>query len=448
MIIKNYKDLASNKMRQQVLDILEAGIESVEPREMMSGVLAYNEDFNSLRVFNKSYDIMRGRIFVVGGGKSAGAMAEALEKIIGTKQIKAGIVACKDKKYKTKVIKVIKAGHPFPDRRSMSASKKILDLKHDYGISKGDLVICLISGGASALLASPVDAINLSDKQKTTRLLLESGAEINEINIIRKHLSKIKGGQLANYFAPAQVLSLVISDVLGDKLAVIGSGPTVSDPSTFKDAMLVIEKYQILDRIPRRVRAYIEQGVRAKAIETPKTLENADNYIIGSNLSALESMAHKAKTLGLKPMIVDRNIKGDPNVMAYKIIRHILQKRFEDYDVLLYAGETNPSLPEKYGRGGRNQQFAAASMLALQHLNFKWAMASLSTDGIDYDLNVAGALVDSDSLQKAEENNISIAPYVRRYDTYSLFKKMGSSLIRTGNTGANVADIMVYRLKH
>ncbi len=448
MIIKNYKELASNKMRSQVLDILDAGIEAVEPRAMMSSLLAYNKDFNSLRVFNKSYDVMRGRIFVIGGGKSAGAMAEALESIIGSEQITSGLVACKDKKYKTKKIKVIKAGHPFPNRKSVRASEKILDLKNDYAIGKGDLVICLISGGASALLASVVDSIDLGDKQKTTKLLLESGAEIVETNIVRKHLSKIKGGQLADFFAPAQVLSLVISDVRGDKLEVIGSGPTVSDPSTFKDAVLVLEKYKIFDKIPQRVRTYIELGIKGRALETPKQLNNADNFIIGSNLSALESMAHKAKTLGLRPVIVSRDLKGDPNVMAYKVIRHILQKRFKDYDVLLYAGETNPGLPEKYGQGGRNQQFTAASMLALKHLDYKWAMGSVSTDGIDYDLNVAGALVDSDAFHNAEQRGIDMASFVRTYNTYNLFKKMGSSLIRTGNTGANVADIMVYRLGH
>lgn len=435
-------------MRREVLDIVDAGIEAVDPRQMMSSLLAYNEDFNSLRVFNQDYNVMRGRIFVVGGGKSAGAMAEALESIVGSDHISAGLVACKDKKYKTKKIKVIKAGHPFPDRRSLKASKKILALKNDYAIGVGDLVICLISGGASSLLASSVDAINLHDKQATTKLLLESGAEINEVNIVRKHLSKIKGGQLANFFAPARVLSLVISDVRGDKLEVIGSGLTVSDPSTFKDVMLILEKYKILTKVPQRVREYMELGIKGRALETPKQLNNADNFIIGSNLSSLESMAYRAKTLGLKPVIVSRDLKGDPNVMAYKVVRHILQKRFKNYDVLLYAGETNPTLPEKYGRGGRNQQFVAASMLALKHLDYKWAMASVSTDGIDYDLNVAGALVDSDAFHDAEQRKIDMAPFVRSYNTYNLFKKMGSSLIRTGNTGANVADIMVYRLEH
>ncbi len=446
MIIKNYKELASSPMRKQILDILESGIAAVEPRQMLSSLLSYNEDFNSLKVFNKSYDVMRGRIFVIGGGKASGAMAEALEKIIGPDKIIAGIVSCKDNNYKIKKIKLIKADHPFPGRRSVKASKKIFALKDKYGINANDLVVCLISGGASALLASPVDAITLSDKQKTTRLLLESGAAINDINIVRKHLSKIKGGQLASFFAPAQVVSLVISDVSGDKLEVIGSGLTVFDPSTFKDALFVLEKYNIINKVPKRVGDYIRLGSEGGATETPKQLNNADNYIVGSNLSALESMAYKAELLGLKPVIVGNDIKGDPNVMAYKIVRHILQKRFKGYDVLLYAGETNPTLPKKYGRGGRNQQFAAASMLALRHLDHKWAMASISTDGIDYDLSVAGALVDSESFCKAEQKGIDIASYVRTYDTYNLFKKMNFSLIRTGNTGTNVADIMVYRL--
>ncbi len=448
MIIKNYKELASSEMRKQVLDILEAGIVAVEPRQMLSSLLSYNEDFNSIKVFNKSYDAMRGRIFVIGGGKASGAMAEALEKIVGTEKISAGVVVSRDDKYKTKKIKIVKGGHPFPNRSSVRAVKKILDLKKDFAINEKDLIVCLISGGASALLAAPLDAISLGDKQKTTRLLLESGAVINDVNIVRKHLSKIKGGQLANFFAPAKILTLIISDVSGDKVEVIGSGPTVMDPTTFRDALFVLEKYKIIDKVPKRVKEYILLGTQGGAIETPKKLANADNYIIGNNLSALETMAYKAKSLGLKPMIVSSEIKGDPNVMAYNTVRHILQDKFSGYDVLLYAGETNPSLPEKYGRGGRNQQFVAASILALEHLKFDWVMASVSTDGIDYDLDVAGAIVDSDSYARAEAKKIKIAPYVRTYNTYNLFKKLGASHIRTGHTGTNVADIMVYRLAH
>jgi glycerate-2-kinase len=235
---------------------------------------------------------------------------------------------------------------------------------------------------------------------------------------------------------------------MGDKMEVIGSGPTVPDPSTFKDAVYVLLKYKIIDKVPKRVREYILLGAKGGALETPKQLNNADNYIIGNNLSSLEKMAHRAKSLGLKPIIVSSEVRGDPNVMAYNAVRHILQDKFAGYDVLLYAGETNPSLPEKYGRGGRNQQFVAASMLALGHLKCKWAMASVSTDGIDYDLDVAGAIVDSESLEEAEVKGIKIAPYVRTYDTYNLFKKMGASHIRTGSTGTNVADIMVYRIVH
>jgi glycerate 2-kinase len=446
MLIKNYNQLATNKMRKEVLDIIEAGIEAVEPNRMFTSALSYNEDFNSIRIFNKSYDMMRGRIFVIGGGKASGAMAEAFEKIVGPEKITAGVVACKDTGRRTKKIKLYKAGHPFPDWRSVWTCRRMLGLKKKYGINEKDLVVCLMSGGASALLASPVEAVNLSDKQKAARLLLGSGANIGEVNIVRKHLSKIKGGQLANFFAPAKILTLVISDVSGDKLEVIGSGPTVPDPTTFKDALFVLEKYRLIDKVPSRVRDYIKLGSKGGALETPKSLDNADNYIIGNNLFSLEAMSHKAISSGLKPIIVGNDIGGEPNVTAYKIVRHIMQSRFEGYDVLLYAGETNPTLPEKYGQGGRNQQFAAASMLALGHLKRRWAMASISSDGIDFDMNVAGALVDSDSYQKTLGRGIDIAPFVRSYNTYNLFKKMGNSLVHTGNTGTNVADLIVYRL--
>ncbi len=446
MIIKNYHELATSKLRKDVLDIAEAGIAAVEPRRMLSSLLSYNEDFNSVRVFNHSYDMMKGRIFVIGGGKATGAMAEALERIIGAENITDGLVAVKDKQYKTRKIKTMRAGHPYPDWRSVWASKRMLAFRDKYAIGAKDLVICLISGGASAMLAAPVAGITLRDKQNATKLLLGSGAAVGETNMVRKHLSRIKGGQLAAHFAPARVLTLIISDVIGNRIEAIGSGPTVADTSTFKDVLLTLDHHGIRSRLPQRVARYIEDGASGRAPETPKEVLNADNYIIGSNQSSLESMAHKATSLGLRPVIVSDEVKGDPNVMAYRIVRRILQGDFEGYDVLLLAGETNPKLPEKYGKGGRNQQFAAASMLALKHLGHDWAMASLSTDGSDYDQSVAGAIVDRGLLSAAEKRGINPEPYVRAYDTYNLFRRTKGAHIKTGYTGTNVADVMVYRL--
>jgi glycerate-2-kinase len=433
-------------MRRDLIEIAEAGILAVEPRKMLSSLMAYNEDFNSVKVFNRSYDLIKGRIFVIGGGKAAGAMAEAVEKVIGPIHITAGLVNCKDSSYDTKVVKVMKAGHPFPDWRSLFQSRRMMEFKNKYAINEKDLVICLISGGASTMLAAPVPGVSLRDKQKATKLLISSGAAIDEINIVRKHLSRIKGGLLAAHFAPARVLTLVISDVLGNKLETIGSGPTVPDPGTFKDAKLVLDNYELWSKMPKSVARHIELGCQGKAQETPKELANADNFVVGSNQSALESMAHRAVSLGLRPVIVSDTVKGDPNVMAYKVVRHIAQEDYQAYDVLLYAGETNPKLPEKYGRGGRNQQFAAACMLALRSLKTDWAMASISTDGIDYDLSVAGAMVDRESYRLAEKKGIDVPAYVRTYDTYRLFRKMGASHIRTGHTGTNVADLMIFRL--
>jgi len=450
MIVKNYKELAINKHRQQMLQILDAGIIAVEPRHMLSKLVRYNEDFNSVKIFNRSYDMMSGRIFIVGAGKAAGAMTEALENIIYSDRLSGGVVVIRDSsfRYKTPRVKLIKASHPLPDNKSIKASKKLFELKDKYGINERDLVICVISGGASSLLAMPVNGVNLTDKQETTRRLLASGATISEINVVRKHLSKIKGGQMAEHFSPAQVVTLIISDVVGDDLTVIGSGPTVADTSTFKEALAIIYKYSIENKVPKSAMKYLEKGANNDVPETPKKLFNADNYVVGNNNSSLEAMAHKAISLGLRPVIVSDELKGDPNVTAYKIVRHVLQDKFKKYNVLLYAGETNPKLPEKYGRGGRNQQFAAATMLAFRNLKMNWAMLSASSDGIDFDLKVAGAIVDNDTVRLAEEKKMHLAPFVRTYDTYSMFKKIGSSLIETGATGTNVADLAIYMLDY
>ncbi len=465
-VIKNYKELTTNKRRKQALDIIEAGIDRVNPRNLLTNAVSYNETFNSVIVYNRHYDLLKGRIFVVGGGKAVGYMAEALEEIIGPENITAGCVNCTDDKYKTKKIKVMKASHPLPDKNGVRGVEKMLALKDQYKIGEKDLVIFLISGGGSALMPSPVDGVSLKEKQETTQRLLECGANIKEINTVRKHLSKIKGGQLGRHFAPARVVTFIISDVVGNDLDVVASGPAVPDPTTFKDAYNILFRYELLPRVPASVAQYIEKSsglrpglkvlvtdtktaVRSHAAgagrETPKTLTNCDNYIIGNVSSALEAMAHKAKLLGLEPIIVTTELTGETEAMAVRIAREIILKKYDQYNVILYGGETVPKLPLVYGRGGRNQHYAAASMFALEKKTGEWAMASMATDGVDYHPDAAGAIIDDGSLKKARGMGLRvIEDYIDKYDTNALFRKLGNSLIATGSTGTNVGDVVVY----
>jgi glycerate 2-kinase len=445
-IIKNYEEIGITEARRRALEIIEAGIKKVHPRALLKTAIRYDKTFNSLTVQNNTYDIIRGRIFVVGGGKAVGFMAEKLEEIIGAENITAGIVNCTSTKYKTKKIEIIAAAHPLPDRNGVKGTRKMLELKEKYEINKKDLVICLLSGGGSALMPSPADAIRIKDKQAVTQRLLESGADIHEINTIRKHLSKTKGGRLGQHFYPAKVVSLIISDVVGNDLDIIASGPTEPDPTIFKDAYAIFNKYNLLDKIPEKIRTYMERGCQGREEESPKKLKNCDNYIIGDVKMALETMALKAKSLGKKPIIVTPEQTGEPLSVAKKRIQEILSGEYKNYNVLLFGGETTPKLPTDYGQGGRNQHLAALTILTMQEYKGKWVMASVATDGADYLPQVAGVIVDNNSLALARSENLAIEDYINKYDTNTLFKKMGHSLIITGNTGTNVGDVMVYIL--
>jgi glycerate 2-kinase len=447
MIIKNYKELATTESRKNILDIIEAGLESVSPEKLMRNTVKYNLEFNSVIVHNTSYDLFRGRIFVIGGGKAAGYMAEAFEKIVGPQNITAGVVNCTEGDYNTKKIELVEAGHPLPDKRGVKGVEKMLALKDKFNIGEKDLVVCLLSGGASALMPSSVSNFDLTENQMVTQKLIQSGADINEINIIRKHLSKVKGGRLANYFNPTKVLSIIISDVAGNNLETIASGPTVADHSTFSDAYEVLKKFNLLEKIPDTIKAYIIRGCEGKEEESPKIISNANNYIIGDSAVALEAMALKAKSLNYKPIIVDTNIIGEPQIAAEKIAQDIKSGNYEGYQVLLFAGETTPSIPEKHGTGGRNQHFSALSLVALNDLNTDWIMASINSDGIDFTRDAAGALVDKSSCLLAEKIGINIDNYINNFDSYNLYKKLGNNLITTGLTGTNVGDLMIYVIK-
>jgi glycerate-2-kinase len=444
LIIKNREDLISSGLRARAVELIEAGISRVLPSNLMRSTIKYNRRNKRLAINGVKYGLARGRVFVIGGGKASGLMAEELERIIGPESITAGTVNCKTGGYKTKQIAIVQAGHPAPDAAGVHGVREMLALKARYNIVRGDMVICLISGGGSALLPCPVAAVTLEDKQAITQLLLRCGADIKEINTVRKHLSLIKGGGLAAFYKPSRVISLVISDVVGDGLDVIASGPTVADPSTFKDAHAVLQKYGLLEKAPQNTVSFIRRGYEGDEAETPKELGNCDNYIIGHNRMALEAMAEKAKDLGLKPSIVTAEMTGATSTVAYGLAGEINNGRYRGFDVVLLGGETTPALPENAGKGGRNQHYAAVSMLAMQDCACPWVVASVGTDGSDYLPDVAGAMVDNRSLAAARAAGLDVEDYIERFDSNTLFTKMGRSLIVTGPTGTNVSDIVLY----
>jgi len=447
MIIKNLGTLATTSLRKQALDIIEAGITRVLPPSITKSAVRYHAAKQMVTVMGDKYPISTGRIFIIGGGKASGLMAEALEAIIQPEKITAGVVNCKGEHYETGKIKIITAGHPIPDGRGIAGVSEMLDLKRRYRVGEKDLVICLISGGGSALMPYPVDEISLRDKQEVTKLLVGSGADINEINAVRKHLSKIKGGRLGQFYSPATVVSLILSDVVGNNLAVIASGPTFPDPSTFSDAYEVLERYNLPARAPRSVIDFLRKGCLGEVTETPKTLDNCYNYIIGDNGLALEAMQRRAKKIGLVPFVVTSQQIGDTTAVAWSRADEILNMRYAGYNVILIGGETTVTLPASAGRGGRNQHYAAVSMLAMERYPSEWVVASVGTDGSDFLPDVAGAIVDQDCLNTAKVKGIDVKSYLERCDSNRLLEQIGGSLVITGDTGTNVGDIIVYLLK-
>ncbi len=447
MIIKNRRELATSRLREKALDIIEAGIERVLPGAVMQTAVSFDPATRTFSV-NKNSQKVTGRIFVIGGGKASGLMAQTLEKITGPENIEAGIVIDKaaPEEFKLKKIRVMQAGHPLPDERGIKATRAMLDLKHKYAIGKDDMVICLISGGGSALMPYPADGLSLGDKQKVTGLLLSCGADIHEINTVRKHLSGIKGGRLAQHYYPATVLSLILSDVVGNDMSIIASGPTYPDSTSYSDARQVIEKYNLLHKVPENILTVLERGCQEKFEETPKLLENARNYIIGDNRLALEAMAEKASSSGFRPFIVTAEQTGDTATAARQRAQEILNVIYKNYDAIIIGGETTPVLPDNHGIGGRNQHYAALTMFLFKNYPGEWLSASVATDGSDYMSDVAGAIVDVSSLDNLKKKNCDIRSYLERYNSYVLLKETGNSIILTGSTGTNVGDIILYLL--
>jgi len=444
MIIKNKKELAVSEQRRKLLEIAEAGVERVLPENLLPSFLKYDPENKILQAGGKVYDISKKRVFVVGGGKAAGKMAQVLEEIMGESNIVSGVVISKKAGYKTKKIKIIKGGHPIPTSEGVDGVREMLNLKHRWKIGKNDLVICLISGGGSSLMTLPQDGLTLKDLRETTSLLLKSGAEIQEINCVRKHLSKIKGGRLGKFFAPATLVSLIISDVIDDKLEVIASGPTYPDSSTFRESLEVLKKYNIESSVPKDVVEFLKKGTRGEIEETPKDLKNCDNFIIGDNKLALNEMAKRGKEMGLKPFIVTASQKGTPEKVANLRAEEIIRGKYKNFNLILIGGETTPQIPKEHGKGGRCQHFSLASLIAFKNYKKRWALISLATDGTDFLEGIAGAIVDNESLKRAREKGLKPESFLQRYDSYNFLKKVGNSIIMTDYTETNVSDVMVY----
>lgn len=423
--------MTNRVLRRQALTIFKAALAAADPVDAVIRHLK-KRDFSRFR-----------HIYVIGAGKAGSSMARAAERVLG-RRIEAGLVNVKyGHTAKLKRIELHECGHPVPDEEGVAGAARIAAIAE--GAGKDDLVLCLISGGGSALLPLPAAPITLEEKQATTKLLLACGASIHEINAVRKHISRIKGGQLARLAFPATVEALLLSDVIGDDLDVIGSGPTAPDASTFGGVLAILDRYQIRARVPAAVRERLEQGFRGELPETPKPQDKlfarVRNVVVGSSRLALDAAARSARELGYRTLVLSSVIEGETREIArmHAAIAHEIAASGQPVKApacLITGGETTVTLKGQ-GLGGRNQEFVLASAIDIQGLK-NVVVFSAGTDGTDGPTDAAGAIADGDTLRRG--------PEARRFlddnDSYHYFQPLGD-LVMTGPTNTNVADVRI-----
>ena len=442
----NIESKTISAMRKDAVEIFYKALNAVHPGAAIKRHCKF--DGKTIFLGHRSYHLARYKnLYILGAGKATAPMAAAIEDIIDDR-ITGGIITVKfghvaDLKY----INLIEAGHPIPDENGIRGASAILNLAKNA--AEDDLILCLISGGGSALLPFPDEGLTLENKQDTIKILLSCGATIHEINTIRKHISKIKGGRLARAVYPATLVTLILSDVVGDDLDVIASGPTVPDPSSFYDCKNIFRKYNIIDKIPKNILNHIESGISGEIDETPKpndpVFARTYNLIIGSNVESLMSAKEKAESLGYNVLLLSSMIEGETRFVAQvhgAIAREIIKtgNPLPLPACILSGGETTVTITGN-GLGGRNQEFALAASIDISGKK-NIVILSGGTDGTDGPTDAAGAFSDTFTLQRAEGMGLDPYRFLINNDSYHFFQKLGD-LFMTGPTNTNVMDLRI-----
>ncbi len=427
------------------------GVSAVNPYQRLKAIASNDGNHLIIReegAFDKVFDLKDfEKIYLLGTGKASCSMAQAIEEIFGTRIAKGLITTKYGHSLPLKFTEVIEAGHPLPDPKGMEGARKMKELLQTTGPK--DLILFLVSGGGSALLTLPSEGISLEEKQEITQLLLDCGANIKEINTIRKHLSQIKGGWLARWAYPSTVITFILSDVVGDPVDTIASGPTAPDPSTFEEAWEIIEKYDLSEKVSSSIKNHLLQGREKKLEETPKPedkiFKKVFHFTIGSNILALQSAKKEAEEFGFHSLILSSSIIGETCEVARlhgAIAREVVST---DHPIpkpacILSGGETTVTL-QGNGLGGRNQEFCLAGSFEIEGLE-KVVLLSGGTDGTDGPTDAAGAISDHTTLQRARGMGLDPKAYLRNNDSYHFFKQLGDLLI-TGPTRTNVMDVRI-----
>ena len=436
----------ARELRKDAEAIFQAGLKAVDAGDAVARQLSV--EGRSLVVGGTPYSLdSLGKIRVVGMGKASAAMARPLEEALGDR-IHSGLLIVKyGHTLPLNRIRVVEAGHPVPDERGETAVRELLQLLEGGG--SGDLVVCLISGGGSALSPAPARGTTLKEKQEITSLLLSSGATIHEMNTVRKHLSRIKGGRLARRAHPASVVSLILSDVVGDDLDTIASGPTVPDAGTFRDCLEILGRRNLRSRTPRAILSLLESGARGEIPETPKPgdpiLAKVRNIVVGNNRMALEAAGEKARELGYRTLFPPSLEEGEARevarahvALAGEVRRGVVKGT--PPTCILTGGETTVTL-RGGGKGGRNQEFALAAALEIAGQEGVVVLSG-GTDGTDGPTDAAGAVVDGNSAARGQSAGMDPRFYLEENDAYHFFQPLGD-LLKTGPTFTNVMDLRI-----
>lgn len=423
--------------------LFQTGLQAVDPYEAVCRQVSLRR--RQLTIGSQHYTIQKQhRIVVVGAGKASARMAQALERRLGPR-IDSGLVVVKyGHGASTKKIRIVEAGHPVPDAAGLRASRTIMALVGT--LKPDDILIVLLSGGASSLLPAPAPGISLRDKQQTTKLLLRSGATIQEMNAVRKHLSRMKGGQLAAATS-GRVASVILSDVIGNDLGTIGSGPTAPDPTTFREAWTILQRYGVSSRLPESVRRRMEAGICKSVAETPKPgaalFRRVHNVLVGDNQAAVDAVARLAMGQGLHTLVLSTTVTGEARevaklfgAMAREIVSH--KRPVQRPCCVIAGGETTVTVRGE-GQGGRAQEFALAAALEIAGLPKVW-IAGFATDGTDGPKPVAGAVVNGETVARARRVKLNVVRALQENNAYPFFKKLNAHIV-TGPTGTNVNDL-------
>ena len=438
------RNQAAATARKKLERIFRAAVAAVEPSRLVAGGLLPG-DPPRLRLGNREMPLEAKRIWIVAAGKASSAMAKAAASALGDR-FAGGVITAPIKSTRPpRGFTSFVAGHPIPDRSSLAAGRAAWKLA---GRARaGDLVLVLLSGGASSLLVLPPAGLTLADKVSVSRLLLRARAGIGEVNTVRKHLSRLKGGGLARRAGRARVIGLLLSDVIGSSPSVIGSGPTAADPTTYGDAWRVLERHGLAEVVPSRVRRHLASGRKGRIPETSKPGERRTlNVVIGDNRLALEAAAEAARALGFEPVVLTASLRGETRSAARRFAAALRRRPTARRDLCLLAGGETTVEVRGGGLGGRNQEFALALAEGLDGARDIFCL-SAGTDGRDGPTDAAGAFVDGSTITRARERRLEPRDFLRRNDSHRFFARLGD-LFRPGPTGTNVMDLKIALIHH